>query len=73
MSDKIITSADEVVSNDIKLKEYITQAINEISDDYIINANKSQYIQKDQCMELIVKYRNILLSINAICKKRKKY
>lgn len=70
--DKISIRSDEVISSGIKLKDYLKLGINEASDDYI-NTTRLTDINKDDALKLIIKYRNILLCINEICKTRKKY
>lgn len=70
--DKISIRSDEVIASNIKLKDYLKLGINEASDDYI-NTTRLTDINKDDALKLIIKYRNILLCINEICKTRKKY
>lgn len=67
----IETSSDKVLSSDIKLKDYIQDAITETSDDFINLAHSN--LNKADALEYIRKYRNIFLCINEICKNRKKY
>ena len=59
-------------TKDIKLKDYIENAIQEISDDYV-EISHNETINVCDTLEYIRKYRNILLCIKNICKTRKKY
>ena len=70
--DKISIRSDEVIASGVKLKDYLTQAIAEVSDDYIDVSRKTE-ISVDETLKYIQHYRNILLCINEICKARKKY
>lgn len=68
----INVNSNEVVSSNIKLKEYLEDAIDEVSEDYII-VSDNDGINNLDALEYIRKYRNILLCIKEICKARKKF
>lgn len=68
----MIINSDEVIKSGIKLKDYLSEAIDEVSDDYI-EVSHNDTINVLDALEYIRKYRNILLSINEICKSRNKY
>ncbi|MBR6518017.1 MAG: hypothetical protein IKT40_14385 [Bacilli bacterium] len=59
-------------TKDLKLKDYLEDAIREISDDYV-EISHNETINVVDTLEYIRKYRNILLCIDNICKTRKKY
>lgn len=59
-------------TKDLKLKDYLEDAIREISDDYVAISHNDT-INVVDTLEYIRKYRNILLCIDNICKTRKKY
>lgn len=69
---KILTNSDEVVKSGVKLKDYLQQALGEVSDDYI-EVSHDVTINIVDALDYIRKYRNILLCMNEICKQRKKY
>lgn len=68
----IITNSNQVIADGTKLKDYLQDAINEISNDYV-DIDKNNTINVIDTLEYIRKYRNILLCINEICKERNKY
>ena len=68
----INTNSNDIIRDGVKLKDYLKDAIDEISDDYI-KVNHNDSINCIEFLEYIQKYRNILLCINEICKSRKKY
>lgn len=70
---KICVRSDEVLDSDAKLKDYLNDAINVLSEEYIESSHQSDLIPKNEVMNLIQKHRNILLCIKEICKKRKKF
>jgi len=72
MSD-ICVRSDEVLDSGTKLKDYLNEAINVLSEEYIKSVHQPDLISKDEVMNLIQKHRNILLCIKEICKKRKKF
>lgn len=69
---KFTFNSDEALKQEYKLKDYINDAIDVISDDFI-NLSHEDDKSKLETLEYIRKYRNILLCINEICKHRKKY
>lgn len=69
---KILTNSDEVIRSKVKLKEYLQDALDEVSNDYI-EVSHDVTINIIDALDYIRKYRNILLCINEICKERKKY
>ena len=69
---KLNVRSDDVIASGVKLKVYIQNAIEEVSDDYLDLAKKDA-ISKDDTLELIRKYRNALLCIKEICKTRNKF
>ena len=71
--DKINVRSDEVLDSGIKLRDYLEEAINEASNDYINVAHTPNVIPKNEALDMIQKYRNILLCMKEICKKRKKF
>ena len=72
MSD-ICVRSDEVLDSGTKLKDYLNEVINVLSEEYIKSVHQPDLISKDEVMNLIQKHRNILLCIKEICKKRKKF
>lgn len=68
----INVNSNEVVASGTKLKEYLEDAIDEVSEDYILVSNDDG-INNIDTLEYIRKYRNILLCIKEICKSRKKF
>lgn len=68
----IEVNSNKVISDNTKLKDYLEEAINELSDDYIIISNDDG-INNIDTLEYVRKYRNILLCIKEICKNRKKF
>lgn len=68
----MLIHSDDVIKAGIKLKDYLQEGLQEISDDYIKVSNDDT-INVCDALEYIRKYRNILLCINEICKSRKKY
>lgn len=69
----ICVRSDEVLESGVKLKEYLDDAIASASDDYIKLTHKPDEIPKNEALELIQKYRNVLLCMKEICKNRKKF
>lgn len=70
-----IERSDDVISSGVKLKDYINDAIDELSSDYINvvdNLSKADDVLSE-ALKYMRKCRNILLCINQICKTRKKY
>ena len=66
--------SDDVLDSGVKLKEYLDDAINELSDDYINVAHaESDVIPKHLVLDLVQKHRNALVCMKEICKKRKKF
>lgn len=70
---KISVHSDEVLESGAKLKDYLNEAINVLSEEYIESAHQPDVIPKNEVMNLIQEHRNILLCIKEICKKRKKF
>lgn len=70
---KICVRSDEVLESGAKLKDYLSEAINVLSEEYIESAHQPDLISKNEVMNLIQEHRNILLCIKEICKKRKKF
>lgn len=70
--DKLNVRSDDVIASGVKLKDYIKIGINELSDDYIELSHKDD-ISVDEALKYVMKYRNMLLCINEICKSRKKF
>lgn len=64
--------SDELIESGIKLKDYLDSAIESVSNDYISVSN-AESIPKNETMDLIQKYRNVLLCLREICKNRKKF
>lgn len=67
-----IERSDDVIAKNIKLKDYISDAIDELSSDYIELVDNDS-ISKDSASKYMRKCRNMLLCINEICKQRNKY
>ena len=70
--EKLNVRSDAVIASGVKLKDYIKTGINEVSDDYI-EISHMDGISKEKALEYVMKYRNMLLCINEICKSRKKF
>lgn len=64
--------SDELIESGVKLKDYLDSAIESVSNDYI-NVSNAESIPKNETMDLIQKYRNVLLCLKEICKNRKKF
>lgn len=71
--DKINVHSDEVLDSGVKLKDYLDEAIDVLSEEYIETAHQPDVISKNEVMNLIQEHRNILLCMKEICKKRKKF
>lgn len=71
--DKVCVRSDEVLESGVKLKEYLTDAIATLTDEYIEITHKAETIPKDDLLVLVQEHRNILLCIKEICKKRNKF
>lgn len=69
---KLILHSDEVIKSGIKFKDYLHEALKEVSEDYI-EVSHNETINVVDALEYIRKYRNILLCMDEICKDRKKY
>lgn len=70
---KICVHSDEVLESGVKFKDYLDEAIDELSEEYIELAHQPDVIPKNEVMYLIQEHRNILLCMKEICKKRKKF
>lgn len=64
--------SNELIKSGVKLKDYLDEAIETTSDDYIRTSN-AESIPKCDALDLIQKYRNILICLKEICKNRKKF
>lgn len=70
---KIETTSEKVIDSGVRLKEYLNDAINLVSDEYIETTHKPDMIPKDEVLSIIQTHRNVLLCIKEICKQRKKF
>lgn len=69
---ELCVRSDDVIDSGVKLKDYLDSAIESVSNDYISVSN-AESIPKNETMDLIQKYRNVLLCLREICKNRKKF
>lgn len=69
---ELCVRSDELIESGVKLKDYLDSAIESVSNDYISVSN-AESIPKNETMDLIQKYRNVLLCLREICKNRKKF
>lgn len=72
MKNDLCVRSDELIASGIKLKDYLNQAIAEVSEDYIDMTHEKE-ISVDMALKHIQKYRNVLLCIKEICKSRNKF
>ena len=68
--EKLITDPSKLAKDDVKLKDYLNDAIFEISEDYIKAISNEK---NPEILKTIEKNRNILICIREICKQRNKF